>query len=376
MSSPAIKIFSRCSRRWSGVLLACALPLVMGCGGGRLYKPESLPSHFIAPPVANVQTVDLSKLANYTVRSELIDRGDVLEVTVTAGYGKEAAESVPVRVADDGSATVPLVGRVQLAGLEPEGAEQVISAAAVGRGVFRNPTVTVTMKQQRVNKVTVIGAVEEPGVYELPRGASNLLAAIVAAKGLAKEAGCDVEIRRPGIKEGAVAGPAMPTADKSVNVAASFQEPVNVSRPSSTTRINLITAAKEGAGGYTLDDGDVVMIERRDPKPMHVIGLVAKPGQFELPANQELHMLDALALAGGINSQVADKIHVIRHIEGHEGPVVIEISLSEAKLTGKGNLRLMAGDIVSVEQTPATVVLGAIKDFLRFGISGSVPLFE
>ena len=43
----------------------------------------------------------------------------------------------------------------------------------------------------------------------------------------------------------------------------------------------------------------MVMVEKRDPLPVHVIGLVAKPGQITLPANQDLHLLDAIALAGG-----------------------------------------------------------------------------
>lgn len=360
-------------------MLALALA---GCGGGgRIYKAaRNMPAEFIAPPVENVQTIDLSKLANFSVSSELIDRGDVLEVTVTTGYAKEPAETSPIRVAEDGSAIVPIVGRVQLAGLELQGAEQVVRTAAVERGVYRDPSVTLVMKRQRTNKITVIGAVEEPGVYELPRSASGLLAALVAAKGLSKEAGVEVEIRRPALHNGTGAQPSLTPpggGDRTAGVTtslASFQ-PQSVIRPASSTKVNLITAAREGGGGYTLDDGDVVMVEKRDPQPIHVIGLVTKPGQFDLPKNQDLHLLDAIALAGGPSIVVADKVHLIRHLSNHPEPIVIEVSLKEAKRQGKGNLRLTAGDVVSVEQTPETVVVGVMANFLRFGIGATLPAF-
>ena len=53
------------------------------------------------------------------------------------------------------------------------------------------------MDAKRVDRVTVVGAVKKPGVYEIPRGSSDLLAAIVTAGGLADDAGTEVEIRSP-----------------------------------------------------------------------------------------------------------------------------------------------------------------------------------
>jgi polysaccharide export outer membrane protein len=162
-----------------------------------VYHVKSLPIEFQAASVPNPKTIDLSRLASVAVSNELIDRGDVLELTLVTGYGRLDTTTTPIRVGDDGAASVPLVGKVELAGLELEAAEQAIASAGMHRGVFRNPHVTVTMKRPRVNKVTVIGAVEKPGVYDLPRGSSALLAALVAAGGLTDEAGTEVEIRRP-----------------------------------------------------------------------------------------------------------------------------------------------------------------------------------
>jgi polysaccharide export outer membrane protein len=368
---------------WRGIALALTAALG-GCGfGGHVYHPSNLPAELAVARSENAQTIDLSKLATYSVSNELIDRGDVLEVSISAGYGNEKVDTMPVRVGEDGIANVPIVGQLPLAGLEMQGAEHAIAAAGVERGLYRNPSVTVTMKKRRTNKITVIGAVEKPGVYELPRGASTLLSAIVAADGLSKEAGTNVEIRRTG--QGAVGSPPQPPQDKVAErthqltgytpQGPDLGAPAEAHAQLASYRIDLVAAAKQGDGGQPLSDGDVVMIERRDPKPVHVIGLVTKPGQFELPVNQDLHVLDVIAMAGGLNNNVADKVHVIRHVAGTDQPAVIELSLREAKRSGTGNLRLGPGDVVSVEDTPVTVFVDTIRTFFRVGFSSALPVF-
>jgi polysaccharide export outer membrane protein len=363
------------------VLLTFLLVTATSCSRrGNVYSPHALPADLVAKPVENSQTLDLSKLATYTTSNQLIDVGDVLGVAVAAGSGTEKVDLVPVRVGDDGLVNVPIIGRVSLAGLELSAAEQIVSAAAVERGYYRNPTVTVTMMHQRVNRITVVGAVEKPGVYELPRAASTLLAAIVAADGLSEQAGTEVEIRRP-IKHTSNAtygqppgsGPAAQQASFTSGPALPGAEPTPAVGQPMSFRLDLAEATKKGEGGGPLEDGDVVMIERRDPKPVHVIGLVMKPGQYELPFNQDLRVLDMIAMAGGVTLNVADKIHVIRHTQGKEQPAVIEISLAEAKSTGRGNLVLAAGDIVSVEETPTTVFMDTIRTFFRVGFTQAIP---
>lgn len=145
--------------------------------------------------------------------------------------------------------------------------------------------------------------------------------------------------------------------------------------PAQTVRINLVSAAMEGNGGRNLEDGDVVMVTRRVPKPLHVIGLVRKPGQYELPVNHDVCVLDALAMAGGRTSQLADKVWVIRQLPGQADPARIAVSVRDAKASGNANMRLASGDVVSVEETMTTFLLDAVGRFVRVGLSSSIPLF-
>ncbi|MBN2294773.1 MAG: hypothetical protein JXM70_20255, partial [Pirellulales bacterium] len=139
--------------------------------------------------------------------------------------------------------------------------------------------------------------------------------------------------------------------------------------------VNLAEAAEQGHDSRLLHDGDVVMVTRRVPKPIHVIGLVNKPDKYEMPVNQELRVLDALAMAGDRSMQAADKVLIIRQIEGRKEPIKIDVSVKEAKENGAANVRLAPGDIVSVEETPATVVLGTLQRVVRIAVGGSVGLF-
>lgn len=358
----------------ANVVFACVV-LAAGCRGPGTYRAHNLPQELVAPPAQHVGEIDLSRLSTYAVSNELIDRGDVLDVTIVTNFGTATSTTTPVRVGEDGTGNVPLVGKVALAGLELEGAEQAIVAAAVHNGVFRGPHVTVTMRRQRVNRVTVVGAVEEQGVYMLPRGNSSLLAALVAAGGLSEDAACEVEIRRP-VCHGGRPDPFAPgqpqMAQGNEARLTSYTEPPGAAPQ--TIRVNLVDAARQGDNSYFLDDGDVVMVPKQEPKMIHVMGLVRKPGQFELPPNQDLYLLDGLSLAGGTSIQLADSVLLLRRVPGQSEPARIKLSVRNAKHSEKGNLRLAAGDVISVEETPLTFVMMALGR-IGVGVGGTVPLF-
>jgi polysaccharide export outer membrane protein len=119
------------------------------------------------------------------------------------------------------------------------------------------------------------------------------------------------------------------------------------------------------------------MVMPQEKQVIHVTGLVAKPNQFELPRNKDIRVLDALAMAGGTNSPVADKVFVIRQVPNEAQPAVIKVSIRAAKRHGDENLLLAAGDLVSVESTPATMTVDTLTKFFRvaFGVSGNMAAF-
>lgn len=366
------------SKSAARIVVVCLLMCFFaGCASDR-YHPVQLPMEFVASTPENAQTVDLTRLAAPANSSEFIDSGDVVEITISAGLSKDDTYTFPVRINNDGTAILHEIGSVQLAGLELESAEAAIAAAAVKRGLYRSPQITITMKRQRANRITVVGAVKAQGTYFIPRGQSNLLAALVAAGGLTADAGTDVEIRNPGLRtpSNQMNDPIAANTPQGVQAAGhstgpgSASSPVSYSSPTST-RINLASFVESGVSELTIDDGSIVMVEKLDPKAVHVLGVVKKAGRYDFPIGEEFRVLDAISLAGGVSSPVANKVFVIRRVDGYAEPVVVEVSIREAKRNGEVDLLLSPGDVVSVEQTPATVILDAVR-MLNFGVGASL----
>lgn len=348
----------------------------------RLQLSQPLFDSNIAPATCrqkaeNAQTLDLSKLATQYPSNELIGTGDVVEVTIAAGLGATEAVIFPTRVGEDGTANIPVVGPVELAGMELSDAEGAIASVAVSRGLYRQPHVTVTMKRRRLNRITVLGAVNKPGVVELPRDASDLLAAIVAAGNLSPTAGTHVEIRNPDKVTPSPSRNSDPIARVSGQTETNTPDAMTAGvGAKKTIQIDLVSAVKEGRGTeYRLQDGAVINVERHDYQPLQVIGLVTKPGKFDFPVGKDIHVLDAIALAGGVSSKAANKIYVIRQRPSNSDPAVVTVSMQKAKSNGQENLLLQPGDVVSVEQTAATVMLDTITQVIRFTIGGSAAIF-
>ncbi len=362
-------------------LLALLLTAAVGCQGANHYYAEHssfgdrLPDELRVAARTNTQTIDLSRLASGTGGSDRIGIGDLLEVKIAAGLSEDDQSTLSARVQNDGTITLPEIGTVQVSGVEPQGAESLIRTEAIRARMFLNPTVAVSVVDKRMNRVRVIGAVKAPGVYELSPNASDIVSAIAAAQGLAEDAGQNIEVRNPVVSSRndrpSVAG----QADHAFsNVSGSTTASGAVAGTMDSYSIDLVSAAEAGNGQYLVQDGGVIMVEKSDPAPVSVVGLVKAAGSYEFPVGKDLRVLDAISLANGMSNQLANKIYIVRQREGAKEPLVIESSFRGAKRSADANLVLKPGDVVSVEQTPATVFMEALN-LIRFGISGSTPLF-
>jgi len=352
----------------------------LGCQGPA-YQASRLPAELRAKSRPTRGVINLAGVASPGIGDSVIGAGDLLEVTIASGREDEKVEPVLARVTDDGTADIPLVGPVPVAGLEPNYAGHNVAAAAVQRGIYLRPHVAVEIRSKAVNHVTVLGAVSEPGAYEVPRNSSDLVHALALAGGLNDDAGTVVEIIRQPPLMMAVAAPAL--ADSAGNPGgvqqAVYSSAPNGNQPPSppTQRIEIDLSKTLAPGDYRIGDRDVVMVRPRDEELVYVSGLVKEPGQFEIPHDKELHLLEAIAMAGGETSPVADKVLIIRRKPGTGESVPIRASLAECKRNSRANLMLVAGDAISIERTPATVVVDTVMQMLRFsvGLSGRTALF-
>jgi len=103
---------------------------------------------------------------------------DLLKVTVFQVPDLSFDE---VRVDTAGQIEMPLIGSVQAAGRTPPELAREIANLLSAR-YLQDPQVTVTVTQAASEKITVDGAVNKPGVYEM-RGRTTLLQAVAMAEG-------------------------------------------------------------------------------------------------------------------------------------------------------------------------------------------------
>jgi len=236
----------------------------------------------------------------------------------------------------------------------------------------------VTMKKCHTSRVTVVGAVNNPGTHDLPRGSTSLMAALLAAGGLNKDAGTEVEIRHTDSRKvlRAASQPHLPPpagVDGPLSPAA-YEQSLPTAATPAVTKVDLAAATAGMMKIPDLLDGDVVHVSKRTLPPVHVIGLVKTPGEFPYPPDQELRVLDALSLAGGCSNPLAEKVLVIRQPPGEAEPVRIQVNIQAAK-NGRDNLALAPGDTVSVEQTAMTAAADVIRTFIRVSLGGSLSWF-
>lgn len=222
------------------------------------------------------------------------------------------------------------------------------------------------MKRVRQQQINVLGGVTRPGVCTLARDHCDLVSALAAAGGLARNAGEKIVIQRA---PGAAASPASPTEQSNITLAGSIMpaSPQNGARVATRQEIDLRALASGKAASPQLQDGDLVTVELCDPPTVQVSGLVEHPGSYELPVGREYRVLDAIASANGISNKVVDTVVICRKTPDDTKRALIQVSLHEAKRDQAENIILMPGDIVSVEPTRKTLLKDGFK-YVKFAV--------
>ena len=189
--------------------------------------------------------------------------GDFVEISE---YHTPEFHSI-LRVAPTGTVTLPLVGEVNLEGLDELAAAHVIEAALVAKGMLLHPQVTVLVISYAGQDVSVLGEVTRPGVYPYTLH-HRLLDLISAASGTTINAGRLVNIYHRDDEKTA--------------------HPV-VLDPSG--------ADSSGEHNPELIPGDTIQVSRAGL--VYVVGDVVRPGGFAVDPTQGLTIVQALALAWG-----------------------------------------------------------------------------
>jgi len=284
-------------------------------------------------------------VVNSTAEDYRIGPQDLLEISVF-----EAPElNRAVRVSASGEISLPLLGAVQAAGLTPKALEFVLQEL-LRRSYMKDPHVTVFMKEMQSHPVSVFGAVKKPGVFQID-GPKSLVEILSMAEGLAEDAGDTVIVMRgaglPGAAQSALDDP--PAESKPQSPAAGASLATEEKTDGNTVETNLKNLLESGNPRYNVIvyPGDVVKVARAGV--VYVEGEVKRPGGFMLKTNENISVLQAVALAEGLTRTAArSRARIMRTDEATGTRTEIPINLDKILAGGLTDPILRPKDIVFV----------------------------
>lgn len=279
----------------------------------------------------------LAILATVSAQSSTYTLGpeDQISVKVLDAEELSTKDNAPIRIDSRGNITLPMIGRLTAAGLTTDQLEIEIENRL--KKFLHEPDVTVHLTEMRSQPISILGAVQHPGVHQL-QGRKSLFEALSLAGGLKPEAGHSVKITRK-LEWGRIPLPTAqddPTGQFSV----------------ATLKVKEIMEARNPEENILIRPNDVISVPRAEL--VYVVGSVRKSGGFVLGENETISTLQALALADG-HDRTASLKHakIMRAVAGSDQREEIPVDLSKL-MAGKGrDVPLRADDILFVPNSLA-----------------------
>jgi len=246
------------------------------------------------------------------------------------------------RVDADGNIFLPLLQAVQVKDLTLSELETKISLELHPKYLQHRPSIVAEVVEYRRMRVQVMGAVENPGIVQLRSDEMTLYGALSEAGGILKGVNLVVgarliRIRRHG--ETKVQDTILPV--KGLNI------PV---------------------GDVALVGGETIEVERYEPDTFTVIGLVKKSGAYEYPPEVTYNLMQALAVAGGINT-IADPPYATIFRKDKNGKVLAAtFGIAGTGMAQSSAFEIKPGDVIAVEHTALSWTRALLADVLRINI--------
>ena len=229
--------------------------------------------------------------------------------------------NITVRISEDGTITLPLLGRVEVEGLTRFQVEKKL-AALLEEKYLKNAQVTVFIKEYQSKMVSIIGEVGNPGSYELI-GKQSLLQMLSTAGGL-KETASDriIIIRR--YKSG----------------------------KTSSLEINLDELMVKGnpTMNIPLQPGDIINVPGERHLDIYIFGQVKNPGHLKVKKNGAITLLKIIAQAGGFVERARKSaVTITRRVDGKD--IKTRVNVKKILKGKKPDLILKNNDIVYVPES-------------------------
>lgn len=254
----------------------------------------------------------------------------------------------PYRIAMDGTLTLPFAGSMRASGLT---VEQMASTIRDRLSKYvKDPDVTVSLLEMRSQPVSVLGEVRNPGVVQL-LGQKNLFEILSLAGGLNPDAGNVIRITRE--KQWGK----IPLAEAQLDDTSNFWM--------AEIDVKEILDGSSPAKNIAVKPNDVITVPKGEI--VYVLGAVKKSGGFVLGSRDRVTVLEALAMAEGLDHFASTgNAKIVRKTGGANKPTEIHVDLKRL-LEGKAaDIALADNDILFV---PVSGTKQAVSRTVETGIN-------
>jgi len=243
---------------------------------------------------------------------------DLLEISV---FGADEL-SRTVRVSEDGKVTLPLLGEVLVDGLTKSEVEKKLGQL-LGEKYVQNPQVTVFIREYQSKRVSVLGAVEKPGPYQL-LGRQTLMQIISEAGGLTRDAGNEIVIIRQ-LPDGS----------------------------STSLRISIDDLFLKGDAklNVPMEAGDIVTVPVDKPVVVYVFGQVKNPGALQVKKSNIPTLLQAIAQAGGFTDRASKGGVIIKRKDETGKEKEIKVNVRSILKNKVKDVQLLENDTIYVPES-------------------------
>ncbi|MCS6927343.1 MAG: polysaccharide export protein [Candidatus Binatia bacterium] len=323
--------------------------LGVGCTAGpqpqHALLPPASPAPVAQPPALSELNQTLAAVALQAaapVGDYRIGPEDLLQITlfnVPEGESNATPRVTEARVSQQGVITLPLLGQIPASGRTTAEMEKILKERYAT--YLRNPLVGVTVKEYRSQRVSVIGAVQRPGVFELT-GPKTLIDLLSMAGGVSQTAGRQVHLYRQGPN-----GRESQIFDLYTLLRRPGADPAELAK--------LIVQA-----------GDIINVP--EAGMFFVDGAVKRPGSF--PLNRPYTLSQALSAAGGVDFELAktSEITVIRRQGGNE-IATVSYNFDAIKAGRAPDPAIEAEDVIVVPVSGAKYFVRRFVGSLIHGVS-------
>ena len=262
----------------------------------------------------------------------------------------------PVLIGTNGNITLPLVGRIQAAGLTVEQLETELVARL--KTYVKDPQLSVTVTEFRSEPVSVFGSVASPGVIQL-RGHKTLYEVLSMAGGPRESAGSTISIVR--IAENG----AIPLPGASQDPSGRYF--------SAELDLKEILDGKNPAANIEIKPHDVISVSQGTNRMVYVVGDVQHSGSFNLGGQRSISVLSALSMAGGLGHTARpEHAKIFRPAPDGQKHQEIEVNLRQV-LKGKAeDLALRPDDILVVPTSGGKVFVNVVQGTLASAVGAAI----